>query len=232
VKIGAERNKVLVLAGLLLVAGVLFYQQFFATPDVSPQPGAARSLPPARSLRTPLEDVVESRVAGRPRTTARTSFDFKPSLKRSKPGEGPDPLKMDPTLRTDLVAKARAVSFGGVERNLFQFGAAKPKVTPQELAEAKKQAAAAEAKVSAPNGPPPKPPEPVAPPVNMKYYGYASRPGDARKRAFLLDGDEIFVAAEGEVIKKRYRVVRIGVNSLVVEDLQFRSQQTLPLQEG
>ena len=34
-----------------------------------------------------------------------------------------------------------------------------------------------------------------------------------------------------EVIKRRYRVVRIGVNSLVVEDIEFKSEQTLPLQE-
>jgi len=38
------------------------------------------------------------------------------------------------------------------------------------------------------------------------------------------------VAEEGEIIKKRYKVVRIGVNSVVMEDTQFNNTQTLPLQ--
>ena len=36
----------------------------------------------------------------------------------------------------------------------------------------------------------------------------------------------------GELVKKRYKVVRIGVNSVVVEDTQFKNhQQTLVLQQ-
>jgi hypothetical protein len=54
---------------------------------------------------------------------------------------------------------------------------------------------------------------------------------DGRKRAFFLDGDDIFVAAEGELIKKRYKVVRIGVTSVEVEDTQFNHTQMLPLAE-
>jgi hypothetical protein len=64
----------------------------------------------------------------------------------------------------------------------------------------------------------------------LKYYGYSSAK-DNRKHAFFLDGDDILVAAEGETVKKRYRVVRIGVNSVVMEDTQFKHEQTLPLQE-
>jgi hypothetical protein len=32
------------------------------------------------------------------------------------------------------------------------------------------------------------------------------------------------------VLKKRYRVVKIGVNSVVMEDLETKSEQTLPLE--
>jgi len=40
------------------------------------------------------------------------------------------------------------------------------------------------------------------------------------------------IAAEGDTIKKRYKIVRIGVNSAVVEDTEFKNnnQQTLPLE--
>jgi hypothetical protein len=53
------------------------------------------------------------------------------------------------------------------------------------------------------------------------------------KRAFFLDADEIVIAGEGDLIKKRYKIVRIGVNSAVVEDTTFKgtnTQQTLPLE--
>jgi hypothetical protein len=96
----------------------------------------------------------------------------------------------------------------------------KPK-TPQQVAQE-------QAKAKADAGPPPPPPPP---PIMLKYYGYSSARGDNRKRAFFLDGDDILVAGEGEVVKKRYRVVRIGVNSVVMEDTQFKHEQTLPLQE-
>ena len=64
----------------------------------------------------------------------------------------------------------------------------------------------------------------------MKFYGYLSARSDAGKRAFFLDGDDIFVVEEGDLIKKRYKIVRIGVNSVTVEDTQFKNTQTVPLQ--
>ena len=41
------------------------------------------------------------------------------------------------------------------------------------------------------------------------------------------------MAGEGDMIKKRYKIVRIGVNSAVVEDTEFKgnnTKQTLPLE--
>ena len=39
------------------------------------------------------------------------------------------------------------------------------------------------------------------------------------------------MAGEGELIRKRYKVVRIGTNSAVVEDTEHNHRQTLPLVE-
>ena len=53
------------------------------------------------------------------------------------------------------------------------------------------------------------------------------------KRAFFLEGDEIVMAGEGDMIKKRYKIIRIGVNSAEVEDTEFKgdnTKQTLPLE--
>ncbi len=233
--IGAERNKVIALCALLAVAGATWYYQFSSFPETPPAPPsrasarAAGAQAQARQVRASAEDLLDSRTGPRTRSG---SNEFKPSLKAGKPGEGPDPDKVDPTLRTDLLAKVQAVQYQGVERNLFQFGAPKPKPpSPAQIAAAKKEAEAAAKKIAEASAPA-SPPKPAAPPINMKYFGYANRPGDSRRRAFLLDGDDILVIYEGEIIKKRYKVIRIGISSLVVEDLEFHSEQTLPLQEN
>ena len=129
----------------------------------------------------------------------------------------------------------RGVDFSGVERNIFQLSERKANIPPpkQEDVDRAQQLLAQAQK---PAAPPPAPPKPVdtkprAPKITWKYYGYATESGAADKRAFLLDGEEIFVATEGDIFKKRYRIVKIGVNSIVVEDLEFRDEQTLPLEQ-
>jgi hypothetical protein len=79
---------------------------------------------------------------------------------------------------------------------------------------------------------PPVPPAPTAPQMTFKYYGFKVSSSDGHKAAFLLDGDDILVAGENDTIKRRYKVVKIGVNSITIEDTQFKSTQTLLLQES
>ncbi|MCX6609832.1 MAG: hypothetical protein NTW74_03150, partial [Acidobacteria bacterium] len=49
------------------------------------------------------------------------------------------------------------------------------------------------------------------------------------KKGFFLDGDDIVVASEGDLIKTRYKVIRIGLTNVTMEDTQFKQQQTLPI---
>jgi hypothetical protein len=135
-------------------------------------------------------------------------------------------------LRLDLLAKVQTVSPQGGSRSLFQFGAP-PAPKPVEVA-----AIHPAPRMIGPE-PPPKPAPPVVPPappppppITLKFYGFAKPKPDGQKRAFFMDGDEIFVAAEGELIKRRYRVVQIDVNSVVMEDTEYKNnRQTLILQQ-
>ena len=85
--------------------------------------------------------------------------------------------------------------------------------------------------------PPQAPVTPVKPPpapIPLKFYGYVNGRGvipTGNKRAFFLDGEDIVVAGENEVIRSRCRVIRIDINSAIVEDTTTKSQQTLPLVE-
>jgi hypothetical protein len=159
-------------------------------------------------------------------------YEFRPTLK-FKEGEV-DRANIDPTLRLDLLERVQNVKVGDVNRSLFESLTAPPveiaKITePQKI------------KIPFPyQGPQPAPkpvevakaPEPAAPPIPLKFYGFINPAKTiGPKRAFFLDGEDIVVANEGQMIKNRYKIVRIGLNSADVEDTQFKknSRQTLPL---
>jgi len=223
--LGAERKKLVILGVVVVVLAVVFYLNVLAPSDDAPQARAAQSTVPAASpdlgggtLRPPAE--TRQRPQLKP---GRARPEFKLGLKDKQP----DPALIDPTLRLDLLAKVQAVNMAGGVRNLFQFGASplppklEPKINPLS-------AAAAAAAATPTPGPPPTPPPP---PIPLKFYGYATPAPSGAKRVFLLDGEDIIVAAEGQLVKSRYKLVRVGINSVVVEDVQFKHQQTLPLEE-
>ena len=226
-KLGAERNKVIVLA---VASTVFVYVQFFTGEETAP----TRRRPAATASGSVPERAARRRRAPAPPRQARGQ-NFRPTFHRADSDEPLDPMSVDPTLQTDLLAKVRSVEFKGVERNLFRFGRRKKLVASPSAEEIKRS----QERLRALQGQGPKPVKskpgarkPTAPRIDWKYYGFANSRRDARKRAFLLDGEEIFVATEGDVFKKRYRILRIGINAIVIEDMQFKQKQRLPLEEG
>ena len=227
---GAEPKKVAVLAGLLIVAAYLLYTNF--RPE-TPAPGApaARAMTPAPR---PVTTAPGPDVRRAPRAAERASQEFRPSLKPKLPEERRDPATIDPALRLDLLAKLQNVKLEGGQRSLFEFSAARPPKTPDVKILPKPGVPGANP--GAPAAPGAKPEtsaavKPPPPPITLKFYGYISPARGGAKRAFFLNGEEIHVAGEGEIIEKRYKVVRIGLSSAVVEDTEHQHQQTLPIEE-
>jgi hypothetical protein len=232
-KLGAEPKKMVVLGGLVVVAAYLAYSNL-SSPDDSARPSATvrpalqTQAPRAASAPSAAPNISRDRRQLRP--NVRTSQEFRPTLKR-RPEDYIDPMTVDPTLRLDLLAKLESIKAEGGDRSLFDFAQApaaeKPKGPPEPKI------------IPKPYGPQPPPPEtakveppkPPPPPIPLKFYGFISPLRSNTKRAFFLDGEDIFVASEGELIKKRYKVVRIGVNSVVMEDVEHNNQQTIPLTE-
>ena len=125
---------------------------------------------------------------------------------------------LDPTLRLGLLRSSEGVKYEGTGRNVFRAQAEEPLPKPvKPPIDVKKQV---------PTGPPPPPPPP---PINLKFYGFASKPGDPAKRIFLSEGENIFIASEGDVVNRRYKIVKIGQNSVEIEDLLNNNKQTIPL---
>ena len=133
---------------------------------------------------------------------------------------------VDPTLRLDLLARLQTVEEVGNTRNLFEMGSAplldskgNPIVHPIIT---------------------PKPPSPASPPVvppapditiPLRYYGFEKPVNQGEENhGFFLDGDNILVAAEGDVLKQRYMVVELTPTTARIEDMQVKKGKRLPLE--
>jgi hypothetical protein len=64
---------------------------------------------------------------------------------------------------------------------------------------------------------PPLPPPAQLPP-SMKFFGYGTVPVSGTRRAFLSDGDDVYIVGEGETFLGHIRILRVGNDRLEIED--------------
>ncbi len=197
-----------------------------SAPDLSSDAGTAAPVVTPGS--TPGASTQPPRVPGR----AARNASFAPVYMSKRPEDRPIVTKIDPTLHLELLAKLQNVAPAG-GRDLFNWGSA-----PVQTAKLTGLEPVVRTKPVGPPAPPPPPPPvlpptpPPPPPITLKYYGIATRLDNGRRTAFFMDGDQILLEAEGASFGGRYKLIRIGVNSAVIEDTQYKRQQTLPLEEG
>jgi hypothetical protein len=210
-KVGAEnRNTVIIAAVLGALALFLVWRTFFSGGPVlaSKPPAPVQPAVPITNAGPP------ARRVGRQRTNRNNGQKQEPTLTAS----------LDPRLRLDLLKGSESTEYKGTGRNIFRAEAEpvipKPIVPPVT-----------------PSKPNPGPTTPVntgpppPPPIPLKFFGFANRPGEPRQ-AFLLQGDDVFIAKEGEVVSRRYKVVKINTNSVEIQDLLSNNTQTIPLTAG
>ena len=220
--LGAEPKKVMILIGLLVLAPVAYWYGNSSDTPTSSTPVAVTpraSLPIVEPTRVAASRPKNRSKAGRPVTE-----DFRPTL--NLPDDF-DLSKVDPTLRTDLLAKVREVGEAGGSRSLFEFYTPPPP-PPPKVDPIKPTAPVKPVVSEAKPQPPATPVKPPAPPIPLKYFGYEGAPRAGRKlRALFVDGEENFIVGENDMIRSRYRVVRIGTTSAEVEDTVAKNTQTL-----
>jgi hypothetical protein len=247
--VGAEPKKLALLGAILVAGGAIYwFQNRSDNPTVSasvtPPPAipAIKQLPealpePKPSMKTAdaVSPVPQRHLPGSGGGGNSVMEDFHPSMKVK---DDLDVSKIDPRIRLDLLAKVRAVPMEGGSSSLFEFSKAPeppaPKVDPIKPA-----AVPVPPPVAGPAKTPPKeagPPPPA--PIPFTYYGYG-KTSDGQLEGFFREGDakadpttsEIHAAREGDTIKSRYKIVRIGIKSAVVEDTTNHNEQTLRLLE-
>ena len=148
-----------------------------------------------------------------PRVTARAS---------GRAGKKQRPESLDPTLKLDLLATAEQTQYEGNGRNIF-VSQAEPVAIPNPVAAAVTDQK--EVEYVPPVVPPP-------PPIPLKFFGFASKPGEPKK-IFLSQGEDVWVAGEGEIVNRRYKVIRISPTSVEMQDVvNSGPPQNIPLTQG
>ena len=139
---------------------------------------------------------------------------------------GQDPA-VPPPLGLERMEQPRPVP--EIRRDLFRFGAATPEPGESATGEGQTPQRPGGGRRGTPVPPPPveTPPAEVAPPpIPLRFIGLTRR-SDGVLVASLSDGKNVFVGAEGSVIEGRWRIVKIGAESLVIERVDGTGRQTL-----
>ena len=131
---------------------------------------------------------------------------------------------LDPTLDESAMLRTESLVYTGSGRNIFSlvYMPPTPVALPKNLPSARPSATATVAPPVDMGPPPP-------PPINLKFFGTAVRANGVRQ-AFLLSGEDVYLAAQGDIVARKYKIVGITSNSVQVEDLQYKNTQSLPLQ--
>jgi hypothetical protein len=138
---------------------------------------------------------------------------------RNATGKKPGPQNLDPSLRFDVLKSSEETKYEGTGRNIFRVFV-EPPPRPVQPVTTSSQPAPEQAYV---------PPPP--PPIELKFYGFATPAGGA-KRVFLAHAEDVFIAKEGDIVNRRYKVMKISPNSVDILDVLSNNRQTIPLTQG
>jgi hypothetical protein len=200
-----QQKKSGLIAAFVLVAAVILYYDF--RDDTPPRPVA-----PA---------VVSAPVKAAPAAKTGAAVAVPPGRSAGAAAKnlGTTSAQLDPTLRMEAMLVTESLAYSGSGRNIFSANSV-PVDIPKPIAPVRK--------AGPPPPPPPPPGPPPPPPIDLKFFGTATG-ADGKREAFLLHGDDVFLASDGDIVQRRYKVVSVSANSILVEDMANNNRQTLPL---
>ena len=127
----------------------------------------------------------------------------------------------NPALRLDLLNRLKKLQYEGSHRNIFSNVAPPP--------------------VSAV---PPPPSAVVPPPINptvptgpaplvipATFYGFVTDAKTGMRRAFFMEGENVYIIGVGETLLGRFRLVQIGNSSVEMEEIGTGRRATLTMEE-
>jgi hypothetical protein len=79
------------------------------------------------------------------------------------------------------------------------------------------------------SGEPAVPVAPSLPPLNLKYIGSVENKAGVKVAVLLTDRREVLTGQAGQVVANRYRIARIGLESVDLEDVGSGQSRRIPL---
>jgi hypothetical protein len=232
VNAGTENRKKTIIAGALCAVGLIcaysIYNSLFggATPTAPPPPPIITSSGPAVKTTTAVSgpNAATGPVSGAVATQGLGAMPGVAAVKLASTSGA-----LDPTLDETAMLRTESLVYSGTGRNIFSATyTPPPPPIPKNVPSARP--------VAVNTGPPPPPPPPptcppTCPPINLKFFG-TEKHENGRMQAFFLSGDDVYLASEGDIVARKYKIVSISPNSARVEDLQNNNTQALPLQSN
>lgn len=112
-------------------------------------------------------------------------------------------------------------------RDLFRFGSAREEGDDGELAPAPEHVPTPLPAPTVDTAYVPVPPTP--PPLNLKYLGSVENRAGVRVAVLMTDRKEVLTGQAGETVANRYRIARIGLESVDLEDVGSGQSRRIPL---
>jgi len=122
----------------------------------------------------------------------------------------------NPALHLDRIERLRKLEYHPTGRDIFSASLPPPPVPKSE-------------REHRPIGPMPPPPPPALV-VPFKYYGFTADTVSRHRRAFFTNGEDIYIAAEGDTIQGKFRVLSIGNTWAEVEELSTNRRARLTME--
>lgn len=210
-KTSKQQNQVLVLSGLLAVLAFTLYRWFAGSAGTSGTvPSALSNVSQEQAL--DLKDIYLKRNPRRSGLKKETSFrDIDPSLHLEKletfdPGS---PLNA---------------------RNMFSVEAVPERVVSAKNTKPGTAGTSASLTPGSQQTPVMSRPAPPTVIINLKFFGTKTDLLHKGRQGFFADGDEVYLASEGDLVANRYRILRIGDNSAEIEELSSKTRRQISLQ--
>jgi hypothetical protein len=133
--------------------------------------------------------------------------------------KGTAPAKPASTLQVQALDEFEPKPLPDISRNPFDFGA--PPLTPAQRA--MQAARGPGGAMTASSAPPP-------PQIPLRAIGYSERPG-SKAEAYLTDAENVYIVHDGDVLEKRYRILKITPSIVEVQDGTSGEKAQLPIPE-
>jgi hypothetical protein len=126
----------------------------------------------------------------------------------------------NPALKLDLLSRLKKLQYEGSHRNIFS-NAAPPPVSAAPPPPS--------AVVPPPINPVPTGPAPLVVPAT--FYGFVTDAKTGMRRAFFMEGENVYIIGVGETLLGRFRLMQIGNSSVEMEEIGTGRRATLTMEE-